>query len=456
MTGEIEPENGEPEGKADVAQNTPIGSDGPEDFSGPAVSIEVRGPEPRGQGVNRKIIGGAVVLGVVLIIGVIWSSVQKQALIRRGASGGEIISVAENPPEPASTADLPSNYEELRRYNERQEAERRARQTRLGLDEPLPVLPASLAASDAIIPVGQTGRQRESELDPKDPRLVAARQAATQRLQQRAAAVAGDSAIQTRIAASPVVESYAGSSPPPAVPGTIFSTTPVDETIHANQQENKQAFLVDDRASDPYLRQSLIDPISGYQVMAGSVIPAALITGLNSDLPGWLTAQVRSNIYDSVTGEYLLIPQGARLIGEYSSRITYGQNRALVLWTRILFPNGASISLEGMPGVDLAGYAGFKDKVDHHFTRLFGAAVLGSLISTGANAAEDGDDGFSDDFLQGTANAVDQTVQQIIRKQLNIQPTIKIRPGFKFNVLVMADMVLRPYDPRPAYQTVRK
>ena len=165
-------------------------------------------------------------------------------------------------------------------------------------------------------------------------------------------------------------------------------------------------------------------------------------------MPGFLTAQVRSNVYDSVTGRHLLIPQGTRIIGEYSSSITYGQNRALVVWNRLIYPDGRSIVLEGMPGVDLSGYSGFKDKVNYHFMRLLGAAILGSVVATASDAAQ-GDDPNSvlNNALSGTATTADRTIQQIIKKQLNVQPTIEIRPGYKFNIVVLADMVLTPYEP---------
>jgi len=225
---------------------------------------------------------------------------------------------------------------------------------------------------------------------------------------------------------------------------------PPDETLSANNQEQKQTYLEETRQTQVYLNQPLIKPASPYQVMAGNIIPSTLITGLNSDLPGLLTAQVRHNVYDSVTGRHLLIPQGTRIIGEYSSAVTYGQDRALVVWNRLIYPNGRSIVLEGMPGVDLSGFAGFKDKVDHHFWRMLKAAFLGAVVATVADAAEDDGDSLSDNLLGGTAQTADQTIQRIIQKQLNVQPTIKIRPGYRFNIVVLADMILQPYDPQLA------
>jgi len=147
-----------------------------------------------------------------------------------------------------------------------------------------------------------------------------------------------------------------------------------------NFQNSKKDFVKGSGASGDYLQSSKQAVISPYEVKAGAVIPAALITGVNSDLPGSLTAQVRENVYDTVTGNHLLIPQGTRLIGEYDSKISFGQDRALVVWKRLIFPDGDSLNLDKMQGVDVAGYAGFHDKVNHHYMRIYGNALLLSLV----------------------------------------------------------------------------
>ena len=170
----------------------------------------------------------------------------------------------------------------------------------------------------------------------------------------------------------------------------------------------------------------------------------ALITGVNSDLPGSVIAQVRENVYDTVTGNYLLIPQGTKLIGGYDSQISFGQDRALVVWNRMIYPDGKSINLENMQGVDVAGYAGFRDKVNHHYFRIYGNALLLSLVGAGYELLKDEND--TNNAQEVVADAVGQQLAQVasemIRKNLNIQPTITIRPGYKFNVLVMKDMIL--------------
>jgi len=220
----------------------------------------------------------------------------------------------------------------------------------------------------------------------------------------------------------------------------------------ANLQAEKKAFLqVNSQPnSDDYLHASVQSPLSQFEVQAGTVIPGVLLTGIDSDLPGQITGQVTGNVYDSVSGNALLIPQGAKLIGLYDSNVAYGQSRVLVAWKRIIFPNGQSMDLQGMPGADLSGYAGFHDVVDNHYFRIFGSAVLMSLISAGAQLSQPQQ---SNTVYGNNAPSVSQTVAaslgsqlsqtglQITQKNLNIQPTLEIRPGYQFNIQVTKDMV---------------
>jgi type IV secretory pathway VirB10-like protein len=186
-------------------------------------------------------------------------------------------------------------------------------------------------------------------------------------------------------------------------------------------------------------------------VQAGSVIPAALITGISSDLPGQITAQVTENVFDTPSGRLLLVPQGARLIGIYDSQIAFGQSRVLLVWTRLIMPNGRSIVLERQPGADTGGYVGLQDKVDHHWGPLFKAAVLSTLLGVGAElgSGSDGDNNGNSAIIQalrrGAAGSLNQTGQQIVRRNLNIQPVLTIRPGFPVRVIVSRDLVLEPY-----------
>lgn len=217
-----------------------------------------------------------------------------------------------------------------------------------------------------------------------------------------------------------------------------------------NKQEEKKLFLDKyKKGSSDYLQSSLSPPISPYEVKAGTVIPITLITGINSDLPGQITGQVRENVFDTVTGNYLLIPQGTRLIGLYDSGISFGQERVLVVWNRLILPNGYSVNLEGMPGVDLSGYAGFKDKVDNHWLQLAGGVVLSSILSAAVTSSQGSQSGFSPTLGQGFVSSagrdINRTGQKIVEKMLNRQPSITIAPGFSVNVFVNKDIILEPY-----------
>jgi type IV secretory pathway VirB10-like protein len=185
------------------------------------------------------------------------------------------------------------------------------------------------------------------------------------------------------------------------------------------------------------------NPPSRYVVQAGAVIPAALITGIRSDLPGQVTAQVTENVYDSPTGRFLLIPQGSKLVGLYDSQISFGQDRVLLVWTRLHMPNGRSIVLERQPGADTQGFAGLEDEVDHHWSQLFMAAALSTVLGVGAElGATSGDSAIITALRRGSTDSLNQTGQQVVRRNLNIQPTITIRPGFPVRVIVNRDLVL--------------
>lgn len=216
-----------------------------------------------------------------------------------------------------------------------------------------------------------------------------------------------------------------------------------------NQQAQKQAFLgsVKSSLNKDYLLENLNKPISRFEIKAGTVIPSIMVSGINSDLPGQAVAQVRQNVYDSVSGKYLLIPQGAKLIIAYDSQVSYGQSRVLVAVKRIIFPNGSSMNLEGMPGADISGYAGFKDQIDNHYLKTFGSAAMLGLISAGLQLSQPQQSSAfqNPNSTQIAAAAMGQQMGQVanglVNKNLNIQPTLTIRPGFEFNVTVTADLL---------------
>jgi type IV secretion system protein VirB10 len=214
-----------------------------------------------------------------------------------------------------------------------------------------------------------------------------------------------------------------------------------------NSQASKEDFFNSDIKDLGYLPNRVVPQQSRYELKRGSVIPATLITGINSDLPGRITAQVSQNVYDSATGHYLLAPQGTKLFGRYDSKVSFGQSRALVVWTDIIFPNGSTLKIGGMAGTDAEGYGGFRDKVDNHYVRTFGSAALVALIGTGIDMSLPESstlatqDTASDAARRNFAETFGRVAEQTISKNLNVQPTIKIRPGHRFNVLVDQDVI---------------
>lgn len=222
----------------------------------------------------------------------------------------------------------------------------------------------------------------------------------------------------------------------------------IGQAADPNGQASKQQFFNQDIADLGYLPNSAVPQMSPFELKRGSVIPATLITGINSDLPGRITAQVSQNVYDSATGRRLLIPQGAKLFGRYDSEVTFGQNRVLVVWTDIIFPNGATLQIGGMAGTDGAGYGGFHDQVDNHYLRTFGSAILVALIGAGTdmllpddNSTSTTVDSASDAARRSFAETFSQISEQTVSKNLDVQPTLEIRPGYRFNILVDQDII---------------
>jgi len=225
--------------------------------------------------------------------------------------------------------------------------------------------------------------------------------------------------------------------------GAAPATAPSD-AADQNGQAAKRAFLAAAGPASTVASGRLEAPVSPYVLQAGGVIAAALITGVRSDLPGPITAQVTQNVYDSPTGKILLIPQGARLIGEYDSEVSFGQTRILLAWDRLVLPNGRSIALDRQPGVDGAGYAGLQDRTDNHWGMMAKAAMLSTLLGVAAELGSDSDDELARAIRRGTQDTINQTGQQIVRRQMNVQPTLTIRPGLPLRVLVTRDLVLAP------------
>lgn len=247
---------------------------------------------------------------------------------------------------------------------------------------------------------------------------------------QKAAPVA-----QSQVAAAPGFAANAAFDPMAAGPAST-AAQPADPTAVQNRQDQKEAFL---KGGSTETRNSgnLTLPASPYQVMAGTVIAGALVTGIKSDLPGDVIATVTEPVKDTATGQYLLIPQGSRILGKYNSQVAYGQSRVQVVWNRIILPDTSSLTLDNLAGTDPAGYAGLEDGVDWHWDRIFAGAALTTLLGIGAELAAP----------ENRQDSINQVGQEMTRRNLNIQPTLTERPGLPVRIIVNRDLTLRPYQP---------
>lgn len=290
-------------------------------------------------------------------------------------------------------------------------------------------------------------------VDPAHAAQLAAEEAARSGVFFRATGGAGAKPAQ----AAPAGETRAV-QPFDALAGALApaaAAQPADPTAVQNRQDQKEAFVA--KAGDAATRNpsGLQLPASPYQVMAGTIIPAALVTGINSDLPGQVIASVTEEVRDSALGRYVLIPQGSRLIGRYDSQVAFGQRRVLLVWTRLILPDTSSVALDRLPGIDPAGYAGLEDGVDWHWDRILAGAVLSTLLGIGAELATPEtraiNGGIGDRVIiagrESAQDTVNQVGQEITKRNLSVQPTLTIRPGFPMRVMVNKDLVLRPYQP---------
>ena len=370
-----------------------------------AQALRLRPERPQVTRLSRKMLAGATALALVLVSGaVLWALQNNQ---KRGPAPEELYTTDHH-----NVADglggLPKDYAGIPRDVPR-------------LGPPLP---------------GDLGRPIVSAQNQSGP---LAADAELQRVNQES-----EAARTSKVFAATNVRPSAATTASNETPANAASSS--DETFVQNGQDRKLVFVnasVDRRTTSP---DRLAKPASPFVVQAGTVIPAALITGIRSDLPGQITAQVTENVYDTPTGRARLIPQGARLIGIYDSQVAFGQSRVLLVWTRLIMPNGRSIVLERQPGADTAGYAGLEDEVDNHWGELFKAAALSTLLGVGTELGSSGNDS---DIIQalrrGAGDSLNQTGQQVVRRNLNIQPTLTIRPGFPVRVIVNRDLVLEPY-----------
>ncbi|ODV11829.1 MAG: conjugal transfer protein TrbI [Rubrivivax sp. SCN 70-15] len=286
--------------------------------------------------------------------------------------------------------------------------------------------------------------------DPEDARRKEAEAAAASSVFFRSGTPGKSAAPATaQAAAAGSASALEGFDPLAAGPAST-AAQPSDPIAVQNRQDQKEAFL---KGGSTETRNSgnLQMPASPYQVMAGTVIAGALVTGIKSDLPGDVIATVTEPVYDTATGKFLLIPQGSRILGKYNSQVSYGQSRVQVVWNRIILPDTSSLKLDNLAGTDPAGYSGLEDGVDWHWDRVFAGAALTTLLGVGAElAAPENRQNGNRIVIAGRDSAQDsinQVGQEMTRRNMNIQPTLTERPGLPVRIIVNRDLVLRPYQP---------
>jgi len=372
--------------------------------------MRLRAEAPRVTRLSRKVLASVAAVGLVGIGGALIYALQT----RDGGQGGEELYSTNNRQTADGLAGLPRDY------------------TGPVLGPPLPgdlgrpILDAQNRGQPVVPPTITTPTVDEAE---------------QRRRAEEEAARTSRVFFQTQPGSTPAT---LGSSTTPTIPGLDVAGL-AGQSSQQTAQDRQLAFLnapVDRRTTSS---DRVMAPASPFILQAGAVIPAALITGIRSDLPGQITAQVTENIYDSPTGHILLVPQGTRIIGQYDNNVQFGQRRALLVWNRLIFPNGRSIVLERQPGADGQGYAGLEDGVDYHWWDLAKAAGLSTLLAVGTELAVSDEDRLVRAIRDGAQDTINDAGQQIVRRQLQVAPTLTIRPGFPVRVIVTRDLVLEPY-----------
>ncbi|MCC7330489.1 MAG: TrbI/VirB10 family protein [Gammaproteobacteria bacterium] len=391
---------------------------------------------------NRRML--AVLVGgvAVIVLGVtLWSFRTPQ---KRGAGApAEQLYNVDRVSRSEGLAQLPADYSQLPPALPALPPE----VPRLG--EPLP--------GDLGPPILRTQQQSQGYAAPGNDPAAAERQARLKQAEEAASSSVFFRASGQRAAVAAPAQAATPASAtnstfdPLALASAPTAAQPADSTATQNRQDQKEAFLSNPGSAQTRNSGNLQMAASPYQVMAGTVIAAALVTGIQSDLPGDVIATVTEPVYDTATGRYLLIPQGSRILGRYNSQVSYGQSRVQVIWNRVILPDASSFQLDNLVGTDPAGYAGLEDGIDWHWDRIFAGAALTTLLGVGAELAapENRQDG-SRVVIAGRnslQDSVNQIGQEMTRRNLNIQPTLTERPGLPVRVIVNRDLVLRPYQP---------
>lgn len=387
-------------------------------------TLVLRGSPARVVRFRRGVIVGLAVLASTALIGTAWLALKPTTLGMLASGEDRPVNAAGAAPDVLAGA--PRGYGDVPRLGPPLPGDLGRpileRQREMATEGPLTGQPPT-AAMDAAAQAAETERQR---------RLAEARQAR-------------EAPVMMQISRGAAAESVTGAAPFAAVPQ---AEAPAAGNAAAGQPGQAQniAFVNAREDSGTVNPHRLQPPASPWQLSAGSVIAASLITGLNSDLPGMVVAQVTANAYDSATGRTVLVPQGARLIGRYDSVVAFGQSRALLVWQRIVFPDGSSIQLDNLPATDTQGYAGVRDRVDFHTWQLLRGIGLSTLLGVGTQLTLGSEEADLVRALRESTQAnADRAGQRIVERNLDIQPTIRVRPGFPLRVVVHKDLVLAPW-----------
>ncbi|MFZ5737012.1 MAG: TrbI/VirB10 family protein [Pseudomonadota bacterium] len=388
-----------------------------------APDLRLRGDPPRVMRLSRKMLGGVAVVVTAGIGGALIFALQPSA----PKSQAELYET-DNRATTDSIAGAPKDYSQVPKLG-----------PPLPGDLGRPILSAQQRGVDvAPPPIG-------SPSAPPAGTAPNAAQAARERVRQERDAARTSKVFVSGEGAAP--SAGAGAATPMPLPLPATASQPAQTSPGGSgDQTGKRDFLRTGQAGPTESSFRLAPPSSPYVVQAGSVLPAALITGIRSDLPGTITAQVTQNVYDSVTGTHLLIPQGSRLIGEYDSQVSFGQNRVLLAWDRLILPDGRSIQLDRLPGADASGYSGLEDRVNQHWGGMLRAALVSTLLSVGTEVGNGDDDELVRALRQGASESIGRTGQDLVRRQMGVQPTLTIRPGFQLHVIVTRDLVLEPSE----------
>jgi type IV secretion system protein TrbI len=385
----------------------------------PQAAVNLRSDPPKVMRLSRKAIGIACAISTAFIGGALI-----YALKPDGPKKSEELYNTDSRNAADSLANAPKDYGQVPKLG-----------APLPGDLGKPILDAQNKGSITAMPPVGTAPPQSPELAALQ-RAEQEREAARQRLEQER-----DSAREARV----FFGGGGGGNAPVTAVLPLGNDAPASSAPAEPQQtDSRRAFL--DRALDRRTASSdrLSAPVHPHILQAGSIIPAALITGIRSDLPGQITAQVTQNVYDSPTGRILLIPQGSRLIGDYDADVAFGQSRVLLAWNRLILPDGRSVILERQPGADPRGFAGLQDRTNYHWGSVIKAALVSTVLGVGAELGSGNDGNLVRALRRGSQDSINRAGEQIVSRELNVRPTLTIRPGFQVRVIVTRDLILTP------------